>query len=469
MNGFLDSLSGLGGPWAYAMVGLLAALEASAFVGLVIPGELALLTGGYIAFQGRANLGLMMLIAACGAVAGDSIGYEIGRHFGVRLRHGRLGRRVGAERWDRAEAHLAERGGRSVFLGRFVGILRALVPALAGASRMPYRRFLAWNALGAVIWAPGLVLLGFAAGGSYRKVEHYAGRAGLILTALVVVMAGIVGAARWIAHHPEQMRSALDRQLGRPFVRRAHARYRRPLAFLTRRLRPGQALGLSLTIQLTALGLAGLAFGSVLQDVVGRDGLNRFDGRFTVYVVGHRAGWLTAIMRGTSLLGSTVVLVPMILAYGLQAKRRGECWRPLVILGVAQLGAIALYDLIKPLVGRPRPAVGQLAATASGYAFPSGHTTQTTAVLGALAYLSAASVTAWRAKVTIWAAVVVVALLVGFSRIYLGVHWATDVLGGYALGALWLTVLLITVTTIAELRITSLPQDGAISAGGQVG
>lgn len=151
----LDSLSLLAGPVACLVVAVLAALEASAFVGLFIPGELALLTGGYIAHQGNASLGLMMGAAAAGAIAGDSLGYEIGRRFGPALQASRLGRKVGAERWQRAEAYLGAKGGRAVFAGRFVGVLRALVPAVAGATRMPYRRFLAWNALGAIIWAPG--------------------------------------------------------------------------------------------------------------------------------------------------------------------------------------------------------------------------------------------------------------------------------------------------------------------------
>ena len=164
----LDSLSSLAGPAAYLVVAALAALEASAFVGLFIPGELALLTGGYIAQQGHANLAIMMAVAAAGAIVGDSVGYEIGRHFGPTLQRSRLGRKVGEERWLRAEAYLEAKGGRAVFAGRFVGVLRALVPAVAGATRMPYRRFLVWNAAGALIWAPGTVLAGYAAGSSYR-------------------------------------------------------------------------------------------------------------------------------------------------------------------------------------------------------------------------------------------------------------------------------------------------------------
>ena len=95
------------------------------------------------------------------------VGYEIGRRFGPALQRSRLGHKVGAERWERAEAYVAAKRARAIFAGRFIGVLRALVPAVAGATRLPYRQFLAWNALGAVIWAPGTVLAGYLAGSSY--------------------------------------------------------------------------------------------------------------------------------------------------------------------------------------------------------------------------------------------------------------------------------------------------------------
>jgi membrane protein DedA with SNARE-associated domain len=160
MSGVLDTAAHLASPWAYIVLALLAAAESAAFVGVAIPGETAMLLGGFLAFQGRVNLGVMMAAGAVGAVVGDSIGYEIGRRFGEPLKRSRLGRRVGEERWAKGEAYLRAKGGRAVFLGRFVGLLRALVPALAGMSRMPYRTFLPWNAAGGLIWAPGFVLLG---------------------------------------------------------------------------------------------------------------------------------------------------------------------------------------------------------------------------------------------------------------------------------------------------------------------
>src|ERR671931_2445991 len=184
MSGLLDTAARLASPWAYVILGLLAAAESAAFVGLAIPGETAMLLGGFLAYQGRVNLGVMMAAGALGAVAGDSVGYQLGRVFGEPLEHSRLGRKVGPDRWARGEAYLRERGGRAVFLGRFVGLLRALVPALAGMARMPYRTFLPWNAAGGSIWAPAFVLLGYLAGSSYRQGERAPGPARLPLPVL---------------------------------------------------------------------------------------------------------------------------------------------------------------------------------------------------------------------------------------------------------------------------------------------
>src|SRR5205823_3743307 len=140
-----------------------------------------------------------------GAIIGDSIGYEIGRKFGPALKASKLGQRVGADRWHRGEAYLARRGGKAVFLGRFIGVLRALVPTVAGASGMPYRRFLLWNAMGGLIWGPTFVFLGYLAGSSYQRVEKIAGRASLVLLLIAVLVAAVVTVARAAAKNRDAM------------------------------------------------------------------------------------------------------------------------------------------------------------------------------------------------------------------------------------------------------------------------
>jgi membrane protein DedA with SNARE-associated domain/membrane-associated phospholipid phosphatase len=452
VSGLLDTAARLASPWAYIVLGLLAAAESAAFVGLAIPGETAMLLGGFLAFQGRVNLGAMMAAGAVGAVVGDSIGYETGRRFGEPLKRSRLGRRVGQDRWARGEAYLRAKGGRAVFLGRFVGLLRALVPALAGISRMPYRTFLPWNAAGGLIWAPGFVLLGYLAGGSYRRVERIAGRASLLLLILVVVVGAIVLTARWVAHHPERLRALVDRQLDRPWVARLRARYQRQLAFLAERLRPGGALGLSLTVSVLALVGAGWAFGAVLQDVLAGDEGALLDGPVQRFFVAHREAWLTPIMRGLTDLGNAAALIGLVLAVGLVWWWRRRTWRPLWLLAGAYLGAWVLSETVKDLTHRARPPAAQAIGHWTGFAFPSGHTTKATAVYGMLAALLAAATSRWGRKVAVWTAAVLLAGLVGLSRLYLGAHWLTDVLGALVLGAGWLFVLLTATRTVHALH-----------------
>jgi membrane protein DedA with SNARE-associated domain len=125
------------------------------------------------------------------AIIGDSVGYEVGRHFGARLLASRIfaKRRAGLEKGQQA---LRRHGGKAVFLARFTAFLRAVMPGLAGTARMPYRRFLVFNAAGALVWAVGFTVLGYLAGASYQRVEKVAGRASAALLALVVLVVLIV-------------------------------------------------------------------------------------------------------------------------------------------------------------------------------------------------------------------------------------------------------------------------------------
>lgn len=210
MGSVLHALAGLSNPWAYLLLGALACAESAALVGLVIPGEAALLLGGFLASTGRVSLTTMILAAVVGAIVGDSAGYEIGRRVGPALRRSRLGRWVGEARWARAEAYLSRRGGRAVFFGRWVGLLRALVPTLAGMGRLPYRTFLPYNIAGGVTWAPAIVLLGYAAGDSYQRVHQIVGRASLALAAVLAVLIAAAWVARRLRRPDPQRKPAAD-------------------------------------------------------------------------------------------------------------------------------------------------------------------------------------------------------------------------------------------------------------------
>ncbi|HEX3932865.1 MAG TPA: DedA family protein [Nocardioides sp.] len=169
-----NELLALNGSAAYALVGGLAFGESALFVGFVLPGETAVLLGGVLANQERVSLLVMRAVAVAGAVLGDTVGYAVGRSVGDRiLELGVFRRRTPAA--QRGLDEVRSHGGRAVFLARFTAFFRAVMPGLAGAARMPYRRVLGFNAAGGSIWAVGFTPLGFAAGTSYARVESVAG------------------------------------------------------------------------------------------------------------------------------------------------------------------------------------------------------------------------------------------------------------------------------------------------------
>jgi membrane protein DedA with SNARE-associated domain/membrane-associated phospholipid phosphatase len=458
MGHLADRILALHGVVALLVVFLFPALEASAFVGVVVPGEIAVLLGGVLAFEHRVSLPAVVAAAVAGAIIGDTVGYWVGRRWGRTILDSSVGRLVKREHLDRAERYLAERGGPAVFVGRFTAALRALIPGLSGIAHMRYRTFAAYNAAGGAIWATGFVLLGYIAGTGYRRVEHIAGRAGLLLLVVVVGAGGIALAGRWVAHHPDRVRRLVERVLGEGAVARARERYQTQIAFLARRLRPEGALGLSLTVSILAIALAAWAFGSLLFDVLSHGELALVDQPVQNFFVAHREPWLTLLVRGASNLGNAALLIGGLVAVGLLWRWRGRTWRPLELLAIAFAGAWLLSNLVKVLVHRPRPPAAQAIGHWTGYAFPSGHVTHATAVYGMLAALLAAATSRWSWKVAAWTGVMLVVAAVAFSRLYLGAHWLTDVLGGMALGAAWLFGVLAGERAIGRLRTAGAPR-----------
>ena len=195
MSAFVDRLLGVPGWVVLVAVGLLVFAEDALFVGFVLPGETVAVLGGVAAKFGHVPLWGVLVVTVVAAIVGDSVGYEVGRALGPRILRVRLlrERQRGIEQ---AQQFLARRGGSAVFLGRWVALFRALMPALAGTARMPYPRFLTWNALGGIAWGVAVVLLGYAAGASYRTIESRFGTGAAIVLAAVVALGLVVWRVR---------------------------------------------------------------------------------------------------------------------------------------------------------------------------------------------------------------------------------------------------------------------------------
>ncbi len=213
MSGVLDNLLNLDPVWLLVIAGLLVFAEDAMFIGFVIPGETAAVLAGVGAGLGHLPLALAIVVVVLAAIVGDSVGYEVGRAWlGPALDRLRFldKHRV---RIGHAQDFLRRRGGAAVFLGRFTAFFRAMMPALAGASQMPYRRFLVWNAAGGIVWGAGFVSLGYLAGESYHRIEKLAGRGLAIGLAVVVVAALVVWRVR-SEKKIDELEDAVDESLG---------------------------------------------------------------------------------------------------------------------------------------------------------------------------------------------------------------------------------------------------------------
>jgi membrane protein DedA with SNARE-associated domain len=187
-----DALLNLHGPVIYAVVAALVFGEAALFFGFVFPGETAIVVAGVLASQHRVSLPILLIVIVLSAVIGDSVGYEIGRRFGDRLLDTRALRKH-RDKLGKAQDLLRRRGATAVFIGRFTALLRAIMPALAGSARMPYGRFLVFNALGGITWGIGFTLGGYLAGTAFEQVAQWAGR----VLAIAVAVIAVIGLFVW--------------------------------------------------------------------------------------------------------------------------------------------------------------------------------------------------------------------------------------------------------------------------------
>lgn len=437
---YLTHLMERTGQWSYLVIFLGAMLESAAFLGLIIPGESLVLLAGFLAAQGLLDLDVLITVVALGAVLGDSIGYEMGRWMGrPALVH--YGSRFGLseERVTRADSFFARHGSKAVFLGRFVGFARALVPFLAGTSRMPYRNFLPYNVLGAVLWASAVTLLGYFLGASWQTAGRWLGRASAVLGVIAVVVLMLVWLWRWAVQHEAFIRQSGSRFFQRPGVHALRVRFAPQLAFIRARLSPHSYLGLELTTGALVLIGASWLFGGIAEDVVHGDPLTQVDVQVAQWFHDHATPLVTQVMLVITHFHDPIVVVgAVLLLAGYLTWRRNWYW--LICLSVTVPLGMLLNVLMKYSFQRVRPSFENPLLVAWSYSFPSGHVAGATLFYGVMAAMLVARIEAWRWRVMIVLTAVGLVMLVALTRMYLGVHYLSDVLAAFAEGVAWLAI-----------------------------
>ena len=452
MLDYLINLVGRLGQWGYLAIFIVATLESAAFLGLIIPGESLVLAAGFFASLGLLDLDVVIVVVAVGAALGDSIGYEMGRRMG-RPALMRCGGHVGLTnaRIGKADAFFARQGSKAVFLGRFVGFARATVPFLAGASKMTYRKFLLYNVTGAALWSSAVVLLGYFIGTGWRTAQRWIGRGSAILGGILLFLLLLAWLYRWVGRHEAGIRQEWMHFLRRPLIAALRLRFTSQIGFFHARLSPSSYLGLNLTLGALVLIGASWLFGGIAEDVATGDPLTMIDVRVANWFHGHATPVLTQCMLFiTNLHGPAAISVLMILAAGYLVWKRDWFWFTGLLVTVPS--GMLLNVLVKYAFHRARPVFDHPLLVVSSYSFPSGHAAGTTLFYGVLAAMLISKIAAWRSRVIIVLTTMALIFLVSLSRVYLGVHYLSDVLGGFAEAMAWLTLCLVGIHTYWQHR-----------------
>jgi len=403
-------------------------------LGIPLPGETALVTAAALAALGHLSLIWVIVTAAAGAIIGDATGYWVGRKGGLALL-----RRYGSvihfdeSKIDRVRDFFSRHGPKAVFFGRFIALLRTWAAVLAGAAEMPYGTFTFYNVLGGAIWATLFGSLGYAFGRSLPLLERYVGQASLAAALLGALAAGLWLAWKWFERNRDVLVEHGATQWGRVAVR-----FPRTARFVVARFAREEYLGLHLTIGFI-ISVAGLwLFAGVTEDVIHNDPLTKFDLTVLTWIRLHATPLGDTIAQAVSSIGSPAAMAAVgVMGVILILWRRD--WVVLTGWIASFAGAGLLTVVLKLVIKRPRPAGAAAFLHGDTFSFPSGHALGSLVGYGMVAYLIGSlwwKTNRGRSVTTLAAAILIVSI--GISRLYLGVHYFSDVVGGYAAGLLWL-------------------------------
>ena len=444
----IENLANALGQGTYALVAVMAFLETGAFVGLVAPGEFTVIVGGVIAGQGTIEIVPLIGITWAACIAGDSTSFFIGRRLGRQFleRHGPKVK-ITHERLAQVDDYFARHGGKTILIGRFIGLVRAVAPFVAGSSGMRYRRFIPYSVIGTGLWATFYLLLGFFFYRSFDRVAAIAGRATFVFAVLVGLIVTVVWATRRLRDDEQRARFVAwverqsQRPVLRPFAAVATTLWRvllRPVwsvvwpqvKFVWARITPGD-LGLELTTALAVAGVGAYVFIAYLVTVMGDPGPTGMDQRVLDLVRDLRTTVGVDIARVVTAFGSLPVTAGLVIVSAVMLAWRR---RPieLVVLVLSMVLVYLAVHVTKGAVDRPRPPTPITGTIGSAY--PSGHSAYATAYV-AMAVVAARVLTGAFSRATLVFVAVAVAAAIGATRVYLQVHWASDVAGGWGLGA----------------------------------
>lgn len=432
----------------YALVFLISFCESLAFAGIVVPGSTLIVFTGFLAANGKGAYVPLVLAATLGAILGDLLSYWLGARMGAALLARPLFKRYRGL-FRKSQIFFLEHGGKSVFFGRFIGLIRPFIPFVAGYARMRPGLFALYAVISGILWGLAYPGLGYFFGASWQMVELWAGRFSYLLAALVVLLVGNhlfwrkLVPRLWSLGQRYRLRiaEAWRNLLQRPAARHFRERHPEFWTFLADRFDPRHSAGLFLTA-----GFIGVILFSVLFILLVGP-FSRLDQNIHQSLTRLRHPVADPIALLITYLGNGPVIALLGIGANLWLLLRRRYFSILLLTGGTLAGELLVY-LFKLLFARPRPESPFIHLVMDLHGFPSAHAFVALVFYGLLVYMFLDTLNNLEKRFYLVVGGSLLTLLIGFSRLYLGVHWFSDVLGGYALAAAWLSLLI----TAGELR-----------------
>jgi len=452
----------------YWIVLAVALLESLVLVGIFIPGTVIVILAGFLAAKGYLDVGDLIWFAAIGAILGDGISFYLGKK-GTRLFHPNS-KLFKLSYLEKGVQFLKRHGTKSVFFGRFMGPIRPISPFVAGMFKMDTKRFYFWNVLSAFAWAALYVLLGYFFGQAWQAIATWSTRIGIFVVSLFFFLLAI-SAVRWFVIRKGKYlfslaasvyRSIIQAIVSNPDIQKLAAKHPIILGFLKNRLTRQRFSGLPLTLLLAAFIYTFILFFGLIEDFLTSDLIVAIDTRLANLLYVFRSPELVTIFLWITLLGKSLIVI----VFALMATIVLWLWRKreyLLPLWLAIIGSQIITFIGKLSLHRTRPDGLVPVYVENSYSFPSGHATIATAFYGFLIYILWRNTKSWTYKINILFAGLVLIAAIGLSRLYLGVHFLSDVLSGYLLGLLWL-IISVSIVEWQKSRKSIKPAPATVSA-----
>lgn len=416
------------GVFGYWIVGLVSYLEAVVFVGSIIPGATFIVLAGLFASLGYLDIKDLVWFAAIGTILGDFTSYYLGTKGTHYFKNENT--LLKFEHLEKGKIFFRKYGALSLILGKVVAPVKAVVPFVAGLSHMKRPQFHAWNIISGFVWALLYLFIGYFFGSSWETIEMWLSRAGIFSLALLCAVFFI----RVLANRRAEIALLFSASFSA-----LESRSPKFSRFLRNRFNTSTWKGTALSFLSFFLIFLLLAYAGVVNEILQSDPIAfadkslekilRFfrDPRYTVFFV-----WVTFLVEKKAAFALTLAAVALLYAYNKRTY--------IIPLLAALFGQSIFVYVTKQIVERVRPDGFDPLFAGHSFSFPSAHAAFAFVFFGFLAYAAIRNLSSWQTKTNAIFAGILIIFFIGLSRLYLGVHYLSDVLGGYLAGAIWLIV-----------------------------